>query len=201
MPKKKKAAKKTAVPDDVTKLSDLKVIKGARHCRIVDENGEIIFRTTNLRDAEAYLSLVSENRRLEFLLEARGIAPHRIYLLDLGDKIEDVVIVAKAGADCVVVRSLYDGHEQVVELEELKQLPEADYFLGTERPPEVIHVSVRVDRESDAAVIATHREKAEARTLRDVWRKAVYETDTDTSNPPMWSDKDMVIFAEEVVIQ
>lgn len=184
-----------------TRLTDLTIVKGARHCRIVNEAGDIVFRTTNLRDAQAYLDLVEENRRLMFLMEARGIAPHRIYLLESGENVDDVVIVAKAGSDSVVVRSLRDGLEQIVELDDLRQLPEADYFIGTDRPAEIVHVSVRVDRESDAAVIVTHRDPDEARSLRDQWRKAGSEAEIDTVVPPFWSDKDAVVFGDEVIIQ
>ena len=67
----------------------LAIKRGKRHCKIVDTNNknEVVFRTTNLRDAEHYLDLIEERDRLQTLLDARGIAPHRIYLLALDETI------------------------------------------------------------------------------------------------------------------
>ena len=60
----------------------LTIRRDSRHYKIYDTNtGEVVLKTTNIRDAEHYLELVEENDRLQRLLDARGIAPHRIYLL------------------------------------------------------------------------------------------------------------------------
>jgi hypothetical protein len=182
-------------------LKNLKIIKGARHCRIVDDSDEIVFRTTNLRDAEAFLRLVEENRRLHRLLEARGIAPHRIYLLENSDSSDEVVIVAKAGPDAVVVRHLDDGREEGVDLDEIKDLPEADYFFASEKPLETIHVSVRFDPEVEGALISAHRSQEGARATRDVWRRASFEPDKEDLHTASWTTDNAVVFAEDIELE
>lgn len=182
-------------------LKNLQIIKGARHCRIVDDTEDIVFRTTNLRDAETFLRLVEENRRMHRLLEARGIAPHRIYLLEGSDASDEVVIVAKAGPDAVVVRHLDDGREESVELDEIKDLPEADYFFASEKPMETIHVSVRFDPEIEGAMISAHRSQESARSLRDVWRRASFEPDKEDFFSSSWTSDKAIVFAEDIELE
>ncbi|MEC9441695.1 MAG: hypothetical protein VYE40_11375 [Myxococcota bacterium] len=150
----------------------LAIKRGKRHCKIVDTNNknEVIFRTTNLRDAEHYLDLIEERDRLQTLLDARGIAPHRIYLLALdetkrgrvnAEKVPaaEVVIVAKADDDAVVVRYLDDGREEIVDLEELEPIDGGSYLQGPEVTDESVYVLVRFDRENDSMCVAVSREE------------------------------------------
>lgn len=190
----------TEIYESEANLKDLKIVKGARHCRIVDEQGEIVFRTTNLRDAEAYLTLVEENRRLHHLLDSRGIAPHRIYTLDSGEDDDEVVIVAKAGADSVVVRHLTDGREEIVDLDEVKGIPEANYFIGSEKPVEAVNVAVRVDVENESAMLVVHRSPDALRATRENWRRASFESDRSAESPVDWSDNGVLVFYDEVLI-
>lgn len=185
----------------VANLKDLTIIKGARHCRIVDADNEIVFRTTNLRDAEKYLELVEENRRLQHLLEARGVAPHRIYWLDGDESHDEVVIVAKSDTDSVVVRHLHDGHEEVVDLDDVIPVADVDYFIGAEAPMEIIHVSVRYDRDAEQALVRVHRSPEAARNVELYWRRASYEREKGDEVAPSWSDKDCLIFSDEVVVE
>jgi hypothetical protein len=182
-------------------LKDLKIVKGARHCRIIDEDDNTVFRTTNQRDAEAYLRLVEENRRLHRLLEARGVAPHRIYLLEQGESPIEVVIVAKASPDTVVVRHLQDGREEIVDLDDVRDLPEADYFSGSEIPRETVHVSVRLDTESEMVMIAAHRSGDSARDLRETWRRASFEPDREDMIAASASGDSAVIFTHELEVE
>lgn len=139
----------------------LRIESGSRHYRIKNEDDEIVFRTTNLRDAETYLDLKERNDRLQRLLSARGIAPHRIYLLSedenhRGDAASgkhlanEVVIVAKADdAEAVVVRHLEDGREEIVDLEELEPIRGGVYLQASEMQEALAHVVVRVPRDYD----------------------------------------------------
>lgn len=142
-------------------FDDLSIESGSRHYRIKNDDDEIVFRTTNQRDAETYLDLVEENQRLRRLLEARGIAPHRIYLLSEDEEhrgqassgkylANEVVIVAKADDDeAVVVRHLEDGNEEIVDLEELEPIQGGVYLQATEMAETTAHVIARFPREFD----------------------------------------------------
>lgn len=150
-----------AVSETEKSYRDLRIESGSRHYRIKNDEDEIVFRTTNLRDAETYLDLVEENDRLHRLLEARGIAPHRIYLLSeeeehrgdaasSGHLANEVVIIAKADdKEAVVVRHLDDGREEIVDLEELEPIRGGVYLQATEVQEEVAHVVVRFPRDYD----------------------------------------------------
>jgi len=139
----------------------LRIESGSRHYRIKNEEDEIVFRTTNLRDAETYLDLVEKNDRYRRLLEARGIAPHRIYLLaedeeHRGDAAggrhlaNEVVIVAKADdKEAVVVRHLEDGKEEIVDLEEIEPIRGGVYLQASEMQEAITHIAVRVPRDYD----------------------------------------------------
>ena len=93
----------------------LAIKRGKRHCKIVDTNNknEVIFRTTNLRDAEHYLDLIEERDRLQTLLDARGIAPHRIYLLALDETKRGRVNAEKVPAAEVVIVAKADDYVDV----------------------------------------------------------------------------------------
>lgn len=147
--------------DDERTYKGLRIESGSRHYRIKNEDDEIVFRTTNRRDAETYLDLVEENDRLQRLLEARGIAPHRIYLLSDDEQhrgkaatgkylAQEVVIVAKADdEEAVVVRHLDDGKEEIVDLEEIEPIRGGVYLQASEMTESISHVVVRFPRDYD----------------------------------------------------
>ncbi len=191
----------TKIETDLALVKDLTIVKGARHCKIVDVDDNIVFRTTNLRDAEGYLALVEENRRLQRLLDARGIAPHRLYTLEGSDLQDEVVIVGKSDGEAVIVRHLSDGREEVCDLDDVVPIADVSYFMGTaDVPVESVSVSVRVDRDADAALIRVHRSGESARQTEGKWRRASYEREKEDEVGPSWSDKDSLIFTDEVVI-
>ena len=140
---------------------NLRIESGSRHYRIKNEEDEIVFRTTNLRDAETYLDLVEENDRYKRLLSSRGIAPHRIYLLSEKEEhrgqaasgkylANEVVIVAKADdKEAVVVRHLDDGKEEIVDLEEIEPIRGGVYLQASEMQEALAHVVVRYPKDYD----------------------------------------------------
>ncbi len=140
---------------------DLRIESGSRHYRIMNEEDEIVFRTTNLRDAETYLDLVEKNDRYKRLLDARGIAPHRIYLLSEDEQhrgqaasgkhlANEVVLVAKADdEEAVVVRHLADGREEIVDLEEIEPIRGGVYLQASEMQESIAHVAVRFPKDYD----------------------------------------------------
>ncbi len=144
-----------------TSYKNLYIESGSRHYRIKNEEDEIVFRTTNRRDAETYLDLVEENDRLHHLLEARGIAPHRIYLLPQEEEkrgansvdrelANEVVIIAKGDDErAVVVRHLDDGREEIVDLEELNPIRGGVYLQSSETAETITHIVARIPRDLD----------------------------------------------------
>lgn len=157
----------------------LQVIRGKRHCKIVNEESEVVFRTTNVRDAEKYLGLIEENDRLHRLLEARGVAPHRIYLLAIDEQKRgrvnleevpafEVVIVAKA-EDGVVVRHLHDGREEIVDLDELEPIEGGSYLQGPEVTDETVHIVMRYDSEAEATSLAAFRSDDQVNSTIAKW--------------------------------
>jgi len=188
----------------------LKIEKGKRHCKIVDRDGEVVFRTTNLRDAEHYMELVEENERLQYLLDARGMAPHRIYLLAIDEDkrgrvnlekapASEVVIVAKAD-DGLVVRHLSDGREEIVDLEEIEPIEGGSYLQASEISDETINVIIRYDREAESAAIAAFHEKENATDLLDEWVKAEEGPGTEYAATLAHSQGDVLIFRAEASI-
>lgn len=158
---------------------DLSIEKGSRHCKIIDGDGEVVFRTTNLRDANHYLDLRAENQRLLKLLESRGMAPHRIYLLAADEKhrgranienapAREVVIVAKAD-DAVVVRDLNNGKEEIVDLEEIEPIEGGSYLQATEVSDETLNVVVRYDKEVESAYVAVFQDPSIAEDVVGAW--------------------------------
>jgi hypothetical protein len=167
----------------------LSIESGSRHYRIEDEEGEVVFRTTNQRDAETYLELKEKVDRQQRLLKARGIAPHRIYLLaDEEDKrghgvddrylASEVVIVAKADdEEAVVVRHLEDGKEEIVDLAELEPIRGGVYLQASQMQEQVVQIISRVPRNLDpgededvesVSITATTDEDS-AETIVDDW--------------------------------
>lgn len=185
----------------------LKIEKGQRHCKIVDRDGEVVFRTTNLRDAEHYLSLCEENDRLLYLLETRGMAPHRIYLLAADEEKRgranldkaaavEVVIVAKA-EDGVVVRHLSDGREEIVDLEEIEPIEGGSYLQASEIHDEAVNVVVRVDREAESLSIAAFHDADNAAELYSSWSKSEEPPGSEYAAPLVYAEGDVLIYRVE----
>lgn len=189
----------------------LEIEKGARHCKILDQDGEIVFRTTNLRDAEHYLELIEEIERLQLLLDSRGIAPHRIYLLasdeDKRGRVNldhaaanEVVIVAKAD-DGVVVRHLDGGKEEIVDLDELEPIEGGSYLQASEATEDTAHIIVRIDREEETCFLGAFNEKDGADNLLSHWNKIEETPGSEYSAVLANAEGDLLMFKAEAIIE
>lgn len=189
----------------------LEIEKGARHCKILDKEGEVIFRTTNLRDAEHYLELIEEIDRLHRLLDARGVAPHRIYLLAIDEDkrgrvnlenvpANEVVIVAKAD-DGVVVRHLNDGREEIVDLDELEPIEGGSYLQASEVFDESVHVVLRFDRESEVSAVGVFRTKEKADTVSTDWSKVEETPGSEYTAALAHSEGDILLYRIEASVE
>lgn len=190
----------------------LTIEKGPRHCKIVDEDGDVAFRTTNLKDARKFLSLMKERDRLERLLESRGIAPHRIYLLaadeDMRGKVnsegaaaKEVVIVAKSEDGGLVVRHLGDGREEIVDPEEIESIEGGPYLRASDVQDEVMHVILRFNRENEGAHVAVFRTPDSAGDLVEEWKSAEESPGTEYEATVDTAEGDAVIFRAEVIVE
>lgn len=190
----------------------LTIEKGKRHCMIVNEDEEVVFRTTNLKDAREFLSLMKERDRLEKLLESRGIAPHRIYLLaadeDLRGKVNsegaaasEVVIVAKSEDSGLVVRHLEDGREEIVDLEEIESIEGGPYLRASEVQDEVMHVVLRFNRENEHAHVAIFRTADSASDLTEEWKTAEEPPGTEYEAAVDTAEGDAVLYRTEVIVE
>jgi len=204
----------------------LRIESGSRHYRIKNEEDEIVFRTTNLRDAETYLDLVEKNDRLERLLEARGIAPHRIYLLSEEEEnrgqatsgkhlASEVVIVAKADdREAVVVRHLDDGREEIVDLEELESIRGGVYLQASEMEEAMAHVVVRFprdydpeaeddDEEANRVTVAAGSDEETAEQFVDDWLNLEEDQTPDSRYTAVLAEEteDALIFRAEAEVQ
>ncbi len=197
----------------------LSIDRGSRHCKIIDEDGEVVFRTTNLRDAETYLDMIEENDRLHRLLEARGIAPHRIYLLaadhDKRGKVnegkypaKEVVIVAKADDEAVVVRHLDDGREEIVDLMEIEAIEGGAYLQASDITDETVHVVVRYDRtprdpeeEGTAASVAALRTAEKAEEYVEDWAELEESPGSEYSTVLYETEGEIQLFRAEVSVE
>ncbi len=188
----------------------LRIDKGKRHCKIVDAEGEVVFRTTNLRDAEHYLELVEENERLNHLLESHGMAPHRIYLLALEEEkrgranlenapASEVVIIAKAD-DGVVVRHLHDGREEIVDLEEIEPIEGGSYLQASEVRDETVQVVMRFDRANETAHVAAFWEQDDADELYSDWNKSEEPPGDEYAAALAQSEGEVLTFRSETSI-
>ena len=188
----------------------LRIEKGKRHCKIVDADSEVVFRTTNLRDAEHYLELREENDRLQHLLETRGMAPHRIYLLAVDEDkrgranlekapASEVVIVAKA-EDGVVIRHLADGREEIVDLEEIEPIEGGSYLQASEILDESVNVVVRYDRENESVAVAAFHDPDNASNLFSSWTRAEEPPGTEYGASLDHAEGDVLIFRAEASI-
>ena len=189
----------------------LTILRGKRHCKIINEQKEVVFRTTNLRDAEAYLELMEENDRLQRLLDSRGIAPHRIYLLprdeaqrgrvQMDERVpsSEVVIVAKA-EDSVVVRHLEDGREEIVELDELEPIEGGSYLQGPEVTDETVHVLLRFDRETESAHMIAFRTAEQLETVLADW-SGEESPGSEYMATAILAEGDLVVYRAEVSIE
>jgi hypothetical protein len=160
----------------------LSIKRGKRHCQIVDQDDEVIFRTTNLRDAENYLNILEENDRLHRLLDARGIAPHRIYLMASDETkrgrvnpdtvpSKEVVIVAKAPDGALVVRHLEDGREEIVDFDDIDPIEGGAYLQGPDVTDETVHVIARLDKERDQLSVVAFRSPERLEETLVEWSK------------------------------
>ena len=191
----------------------LTIERGKRHCKIVDEEGEVAFRTTNLRDARKYLRLLKDRDRLETLLESRGIAPHRIYLLAADEEKRgrvnldgvpaiEVVIVAKSEDGGIVVRHLEDGKEEIVDIEEIEAIEGGPYLRASEVQDEVMHVVMRFNRESEeGAHVAVFRTENTAEDIADFWESAEEPPGTEYAASMETSEGDALIYRASVIIE
>lgn len=189
----------------------LDIEKGARHCKITDESGEVVFRTTNVRDAEHYVQLVEEVERLQRLLEARGMAPHRIYLLAADEDkrgrvnlenvpANEVVIVAKAD-DGVVVRHLADGREEIVDLDELEPIEGGSYLQASEITDESVHVVIRLERESESASVAVFHSKEKADTFATEWTRSEETPGSEYGAVLSYAEGDILVYKAEASLE
>ena len=190
----------------------LTIERGKRHCKIVDENGDVAFRTTNLKDARRFLGLMKDRDRLEKLLESRGIAPHRIYLLAADEEnrgkvnqegvpAKEVVIVAKSEDGGLVVRHLDDGREEIVDPEEIEAIEGGPYLRASEVQDEVMHVVMRVNRENEGAHVAILRTSDSAQDLIEEWKNAEEAPGTEYEAIVDTAEGDHVIFRAEVIVE
>lgn len=186
--------------------------RGARHCKIIDENDNTLFRTTNVRDAQAYLDLIEENERLRRLIDSRGMAPHRIYLLAADEDkrgrvhsehvpAKEVVIVAKADDDAVVVRHLADGREEIVDLEELEPIEGGSYLQASEVSAEPVHVVLRYDREAETASLAVFRAADNAEEQYHEWTHSEEGPGTEYFATLTYSEGDVLVYRMETAIE
>ena len=196
----------------------LTIEKGKRHSKIVDEDGEVAFRTTNLRDARKYLRLLKERDQLQQLLESRGIAPHRIYLLAAdeekrgkvnleGAPASEVVIVAKTDDGGLVVRHLEDGKEEIVDPEELEPIEGGSYLRASEVQDETMHVLMRVQRvydeegEQTKAHVALYRSEEMADEVADFWEGDVEFPGSEYEASLESSERDVLVYRADIIVE
>jgi hypothetical protein len=189
----------------------LTIKRGKRHCQIVDKDDEIIFRTTNLRDAENYLNILEENDRLHRLLDARGIAPHRIYLLAAdetkrgrvsldGIPSKEVVIVAKAPDGALVVRHLEDGREEIVDFDDIEPIEGGAYLQGPDVIDETVHVVLRLDKENDQTSVSAFRSIERLEEALAEWTKEEHPG-SEYAASPVHAEPDLIVWRAEVSIE
>ena len=196
----------------------LTIERGKRHPRIVDEDGEVVFKTTNLKDARKYLKLLEERDRYEQLLDSRGIAPHRIYLLALDEEkrgrvnredlpAHEVVIVAKTDTGALVVRRLEDGKEEIVDPEEIEPIEGGQYLKAADVQEQLLHVVMRFDPadEEQPAHVALFRDEELAEEIAEYWFEEIdeyppeeYEASVEHSNEEERTD---LIYTAEIVVE
>lgn len=197
---------------DELSYKGLTIDRGSRHCKILDESGEVVFRTTNLRDAEHYLELREENDRLHKLLEERGIAPHRIYMLAAdhdyrgkalreGQPTKEVVIVAKADDEAVVVRQLADGREEIVDLMELEAIEGGAYLQASDITDEMVHVVLRYDSDSELMSVSVLRTVEKAEEVAADWVAREEPPGSEYSTVLYETEGDVRLFRAEVSLE
>ena len=208
------------VSDDTERMSysGLTIEKGKRHSKIVDDSGEVVFRTTNLRDARKYLKLLKERDQLQQLLESRGIAPHRIYLLAADEEqrgkvnakgvpAKEVVIVAKTDDGGLVVRHLGDGKEEIVDPEELESIEGGSYLRASEVQDETMHVLMRVQRvfEEDGEETKTHvalfRTAEMANEVAGFWEGDVEMPGSEYEASQESGERDVLVFRADIIVE
>ena len=216
--RQQKAGEVASNNDEQMSYDGLTIDRGKRHTKIVDEDGEVVFKTTNLKDARQYLELLEERDRYEQLLESRGIAPHRIYLLAADEEkrgrvnqeelpAHEVVIVAKTDDGGLVVRHLDSGKEEIVDAEEIEPIEGGSYLRASEVQDEILHVLVRFDpnHEDYPAHVRVFRDEEMAEEIGDYWWDEVedlppdeYEASNEHSDEEERSDR---IYLAEIVVE
>ncbi len=192
----------------------LTIERGKRHSKIVDEDGEVVFRTTNLRDARKYLRLLQERDELQQLLEARGIAPHRIYLLAADEEkrgkvnregvpAREVVIIAKTDDGGLVVRDLESGREEIVDPEELEPIEGGSYLRASDVQDEVMYVLFRyrrVNQEEEEAHVRLFRSAASAEEYADYWEAEIEAPESEYEARLDSDENDVKIYRADVIV-
>lgn len=196
----------------------LTIERDKRHAKIVDEEGEVTFKTTNIGDAERYLELLEERDRLKQLLESRGIAPHRIYLLAADEEkrgrvnqeelpAHEVVIIAKTDDGGLVVRHLDDGKEEIVDPEELEPIEGGSYLRASDVQDEVLHALIRFDPadEEQPAHVALFRSEEMCEEIGDYWWDThdeypgeEYEASLDHSDE---EETSVLVYTAEIIVE
>lgn len=196
----------------------LTIEKGKRHTKIVDEEGDVAFRTTNLRDARKYLRLLKERDQLQQLLESRGIAPHRIYLLAADEEkrglvnmegvpAKEVVIVAKSDDAGLVVRHLEDGKEEIVDPEELEAIEGGSYLRASEVQDETMHALMRVQRiydeegEDTVVHIALYRSEEMADEVADFWEGDEEMPGSEYKASQETDERGILVYRADVIVE
>lgn len=202
----------TSNEDELMSYDGLVIERGARHCKILNEEGEVEFRTTNLRDAQRFLELLEERDRLQKLLDSRGIAPHRIYLLAAeeekrgrvnleGAPAKEVVIVAKSEDNGLVVRSLADGKEEIVDMDELEAIEGGPYLQASEVQDETMLALIRYDREAETAHLALFRTQEGADEMAGEWAKVEENPGTEYQALVANSEGDVILYRAEATVE
>ncbi len=182
---------------------------------IVDEDGEVVFRTTNIGDAQKYLELLKERDEYKTLLESRGIAPHRIYLL-ASDKskrgkvnreklpAKEVVIIAKTDMGALVVRDLDTGKEEIVDPEELEPIEGGSYLRASDVQDEVMHALIRyrqLNEEDREVHLRLFRSEDSAEEYAEYWEAeeeppgSEYEASQDSS------EEGIYVYRADVIVE
>ncbi len=192
----------------------LTIERGKRHTKIVDEDGEVAFRTTNLRDARKYLRLLKERDELKQLLDARGIAPHRIYLLAADEEkrgrvnregvpAREVVIIAKTDGTGLVVRDLESGREEIVDPEELEPIEGGSYLRASDVQDEVMHVLFRyrrVNEEEEEAHMRLFRSEASADEYAGYWEAEIEAPESEFEASLDSDENDVKVYRADIIV-
>lgn len=201
--------------NDLTAYDGLTIANAEQGTNIVDENGEVVFQTSNREDAQKYLELLRERDQYQQLLESRGIAPHRIYLL-AADKdkrgrvnaeslpAKEVVIIAKTDLGALVVRDLETGKEEIVDPEELEPIEGGSYLRASDVQDEVMHALIRyrqLNEEDREVHLRLFRSEDSAEEYAGYWEAeeeapgSEYEASQDSS------EEGIFVYRADVIVE